>query len=426
MSDVFPKTISSAPDENLRRLLFMRFFSVSGQLVAILIAIYYLELSLPVQPLVVILFSLVVWSLLTLFLFKRPEDISDNVFFAQLVVDALSLTAILYYTGGATNPFAWFLLVPHSVASTLLSRRYAGLMALITSLSYTLIVFYYRPLVHLDHPLEMGMSGHFQEHVIGMWIGFVLSTILMAYFVAGMAESLRKRNELLIKMQERIFRDERLVALGTLATGAAHELGTPLGTMDVIAHELELEFRDAADDGLSKKLSLMQGQIKRCKNVLLTITQTAAEDKYDSGQLLSVDEYIANVVAQWRISHLGVDLRESINGLYPVPQLMTNATLTHAIINILDNAAEASPDFVSISLDWKDENMLVVIEDHGQGMDESKLALLGKQLVSSKDAGMGVGLYLTKATVERMGGQVCWENRKPCGVIATISIPLSI
>jgi len=403
----------------------MRVFSVSGQLIAILTAIYYLELSLPIQPLMIVLFSLVAWSLLTLFLFKRPEKISDNVFFAQLVVDALSLTAILYFTGGATNPFAWFLLVPHSVASTLLSRRYAGLMALITSLSYTLIVFYYRPLVHLEHTMEMGVGGHFQEHIIGMWIGFVLSAILMAYFVAGMAESLRKRNELLIKMQERIFRDERLVALGTLATGAAHELGTPLGTMDIIAHELELEFRDA-DNGLSKKLLLMQGQIKRCKKVLSAITQTASEDKYDSGQLLAVDEYIANVVAQWRISHLGVFLHENIKGPYPAPQLMTNAMLTHAIINILDNAAEASPKFVSISLDWKDGKMLVVVEDQGKGMDESQLALLGKQQVSSKDAGMGIGLYLTKATVEHMGGDVCWKSRKPCGVIATISIPLSI
>jgi len=417
-------TTTSAPDENLKRLLSLRALNISGQLTAILTAIYYLEMALPVKPLALILVSLVVWSLFTLFLLRESSKITDNAFFYQLIIDVVALTGILYFTGGATNPFAWFLLVPHSIASTLLPQRYVWLMALLTSLSYTLVVFYYQPLVHINHPMEMEAGGHFADHVIGMWIGFVLSTFLLAYFVAGMAQSLRKRNELLSDMKERMFRDERLVALGTLATGAAHELGTPLGTMDVVAHELEIELREVGDGSASNKLSILQGQIKRCKKVLSTITETATSEKYDSGQLLPVNEYLANVVAQWRISNLNVNLIELVNGEGNAPKLISDVALTRALINVLDNAARVSPNHVRLILGWNDENISIVIEDEGCGMDEAQLLKLGKHIMTSKEKGLGLGVYITKATLERLGGNIKWENRESKGVCVSISIPL--
>jgi len=425
MTSLLPKTTSAAADENLRHLLSLRALNVSGQLVAILSAIYYLDIVLPIDPLAIILTSLLVWSLFSLLLLKKPAKVTDNTFFFQLVVDVVALTGLLYFTGGATNPFAWFLLVPHSIASTLLSRRYVWLMAVITSLSYTLIVFYYEPLVHLDHPMEMGIGDHFADHVVGMWIGFVLSTFLMAYFVAGMAESLRKRNKLLADMQERIFRDERLVALGTLATGAAHELGTPLGTMDVVAHELELELHQEGDEDSRKKLLIIQGQIKRCKNVLMTITETATVDKYDSGQLLPVDEYLAHVVNRWKISNLNIHLIQGMCGKGSAPMIISDVALTRALLNILDNAAYVSPDHISLTLDWDARTIYVTIEDDGCGMSEQQLDRLGKHTVSSKEEGLGLGIYITKATVERLGGSISWKNREKGGVLVDISLPLN-
>lgn len=422
---MFPNTTTSAPDENLKHLLSLRALSISGQLIAILMAIYYLDMALPIKPLAMILIGLIIWSLFTLFLLKQPSKITDNAFFFQLIVDVITLTGILYFTGGATNPFAWFLLVPHSIASTLLSQRHVWLMALLTSLSYTLVVFFYQPLVHINHPMEMDVGGHFADHIIGMWIGFVLSTFLLAYFVAGMAQSLRKRNKLLSDMKERMFRDERLVALGTLASGAAHELGTPLGTMDVVAHELEIELREMTDESASNKLSILQGQIKRCKKVLSTITETATSEKYDSGQLLPVDKYLANVVAQWRISNLNVNFIEVVDGKGDVPKLISDVALTRALINVLDNAARVSPHHVRLILSWNDEMTSIVIEDEGCGMDEAQLLKLGKHVMSSKDKGLGLGVYITKATLERLGGSIKWENRKPKGVCVSISIPLT-
>jgi len=425
MTNLLPKTTSAATDENLRHLLSLRALNVGGQLVAILWATYYLDIVLPTQPLAIILTSLMVWSLFSLLLLKKKAKVTDNAFFFQLIVDVVALTALLYFTGGATNPFAWFLLVPHSIASTLLSRRYVWLMAIVTSLSYTLIVFYYRPLVHIDHPMEMGLGEHFADHVMGMWIGFVLSTCLMAYFVAGMAESLRKRNKLLADMQERIFRDERLVALGTLATGAAHELGTPLGTMDVVAHELELELQEDGDEDSRQKLLIIQGQIKRCKNVLMTITETATGDKYDSGQLLPVDEYLTHVLNRWRISNLNINLIQETNSEGVPPSIISDVALTRALLNVLDNAAYVSPDHINLMLDWDGRMIYIAIEDEGCGMSELQLDRLGKHTVSSKEEGLGLGVYITKATIERLGGNINWKNREKGGVLVNISLPLN-
>lgn len=417
-------TTTSAPGENLKRLLSLRALNISGQLIAILTTIYYLEMALPVKPLAAILVGQVVWSVSTLFLLKDSSRITDEAFFYQLISDVVALTGILYFTGGATNPFAWFLLVPHSIAATLLSQRYVWLMALLTSLSYSLIVFYYQPLVHINNPVEVEAGGHFKDHVIGMWIGFLLSIFLLAYFVAGMAQSLRKRNELLSTMKERMFRDERLIALGTLATGAAHELGTPLGTMDVLAHELELDFQAAGDKAASSKLSILQGQIKRCKKVLSTITERATSEKYDSGQLLAIDEYLANVVAQWRISNINVPLIEKVKGVGHAPKLITDLALTRALINVLDNAARVSPEYVKLVLSWTDSNIHIRIEDRGCGIDEAQLLKLGKHMMSSKDKGLGLGVYITQATLERLGGSIKWENHQPKGVCVSICIPV--
>lgn len=424
MSKFLSKSTESAPAENLRRLLLLRVLSLLGQILAVVLVIYYVELLLPLVPLGVIFLTVLAWTLGSYFFLKSPARISDNMFFIQLVFDVVSLTAVLYFTGGATNPFAWFLLVPHSIASTLLPKLYAWIMALIISASYTGIVFFYKPLVHIDHPMEMGMGGHFHEHIIGMWLGFVLSAFLMAYFVAGMADSLRKRNSLLAKMNARMFRDERLVALGTLATGAAHELGTPLATMDIIAHELEQQFEEPEQRYVKDKLILIQKQIKRCKNSLANITEKALDQKHDTGQVIRAEQYIQNLIAQWQVSQPDVTLHVHWLGKQPQPSILSDLSLSHSMINILDNAAHASPNNVSLSIDWDNKFINIVIEDEGAGMTEQQLSELRANVQLSSGTGLGLGTYIAKAAVERVNGQITWQNKKAKGLLVSVHWPL--
>ena len=425
MSRFIPRTSKSAPQENFKSLLLLRVFGMLGQLVAILLAVYHIQLSLPIEPLLTLLLVNAIWSAASYVLFQRQEKVSENGFFIQLVFDVLMLTALLYFTGGATNPFAWLLLVPHTIASTILSKRYAWLMAVIASLAYTVIVYFYVPLMHMDHPMEMGMGGHFEEHIIGMWLGFVLSAFLMAYFVAGMADALRKRNQVLNELKEKMYRDERLVALGTLATGAAHELGTPLGTMDIIAHELELQFKTAEQKPIKDKLVLIQKQIKRCKESLANITETATYERLDAGQIIDVDDYIKELVMQWQVSHTSEGFQQQWNGKGVVPKIVSDVSLSHAIINILDNAAQASNEEVVLAVNWDNQYLHITVRDDGPGMSGELLEKLGVSVQPSTQAGLGLGTYIAKASVERLGGFIEWKNNnKEQGLDVLIRVPI--
>lgn len=414
----------SLPIDHIMRILLLRAVGVVGQMTASAWVFYYLDLSLPLQPLAITLVILCLFSLATSFFLRGRSRVTEGTLFFQLMADVVFLTVVLYWTGGATNPFAWFLLVPQSLASSLLSYRYAWWMAFFTSLAYSLLVFFYQPLMY-SHNMA-GMAGQFSDHIMGMWIGFILSTNLMAYFVAGMADSLRKRNALLAAMNEQIFRDERLVALGSLAAGAAHELGTPLGTIDVLTHELARQAKKLNDEEMVDKMTLIQGQIKRCKGVLSSITKTAGDDKYNTGQVQAVDQYVENVLAQWQISHLDVMIEKYLIGPSPANKMVPELGLTHALINLLDNAAQASPEYVRITINWDDKDLFVTIEDKGKGMGKRELQQLGNPIASSKDMGLGIGIYLTKATIERMGGDINWENRVGGGISVMVRAPLGI
>jgi two-component system sensor histidine kinase RegB len=424
MSRFIPKTSKFAPQENFKSLLLLRVFGMLGQLVAVLLAIYHVQLSVPIEPLLSLLLVNAIWSAASYVIFKRQEKLSENSFFIQLVFDILMLTALLYFTGGATNPFAWLLLVPHTIASTILSRRYAWLMAVIASLAYTIIVYFYVPLMHMGHPMEMGMGGHFEEHIIGMWLGFVLSAFLMAHFVAGMADALRKRNQILNELKEKMYRDERLVALGTLATGAAHELGTPLGTMDIIAHELEQQFKTTEQKPIKDKLVLIQKQIKRCKESLANITKTASYERLDAGQIMDVDDYIKVLVTQWQVSHSSVDFQQEWEGAGVVPKIVSDATLSHAIINILDNAAQSSTEQVKLRVNWDNKYLHIIVRDDGPGMSDELLEKLGLSEQPSTQAGLGLGTYIAKASVERLGGFIEWKNNNEQGLDVLIRVPI--
>ncbi len=424
MSRFIPRTSKSAPQENFKSLLLLRVFGMLGQLVAILLAVHHIQLSLPIEPLLALLLVNAIWSAASYVLFQRQEKVSENGFFIQLVFDVLMLTALLYFTGGATNPFAWLLLVPHTIASTILSKRYAWLMAVIASLAYTVIVYFYVPLMHMDHPMEMGMGGHFEEHIIGMWLGFVLSAFLMAYFVAGMADALRKRNQVLNELKEKMYRDERLVALGTLATGAAHELGTPLGTMDIIAHELELQFKTAEQKPIKDKLVLIQKQIKRCKESLANITETATHERLDAGQIIDVDDYIKELVMQWQVSHASEGFQQQWNGKGVVPKIVSDVSLSHAIINILDNAAQASNEQIMLMVNWDNQYLHMIVRDDGPGMSGELLEKLGVSVQLSTQAGLGLGAYIAKASIERLGGDIEWKNNKEQGLDVLIRVPI--
>ncbi len=179
------------------------------------------------------------------------------------------LTAIFFFTGGASNPFVWFYLLPLMIAATILPRGHTWTMAAVTVLCYSALFLIDMPASgeHAHHQAE-----GFQMHVFGMWLGFVMSAGFVAVIIVGMAYSLRERDHKLAEAREQALKNERLVALGTLAAGTAHELGTPLGTMAILTAELQQDYAGEDNSGLQRKLAILQRQIERCKEALSSLS----------------------------------------------------------------------------------------------------------------------------------------------------------
>lgn len=386
----------------------------------ICLANWVLDIPLPLFPLSVIIAAHCLINGFTFLRMKRPQSVSSWEFFAQLVMDSLVLTAMLYFTGGSTNPFVSLFLLPLVTASTILPQGFAWAMAALTTSCYTLLMFFYRPL--LPHG-NMEHMADFNLHVLGMWFGFLLSAGLIAFFLVRMANSLRERDRILTATRENTLRDQHLVALGTLATGAAHELGTPLTTMAVLASELKREHAENAD--VVEKMDMLRSQLDRCKHILSDITASTGQTRAEGGNGQAVDNYMEDVVEGLKALRPAAKVSCELHGPKPAPDILADKTLTQALINVLNNAADASIDNIDVEVTWDSETLTIVVGDRGEEISPSVQAAAGTPFFTTKADGHGLGLYLAHAVIESFDGTLNLATREGGGVQAVIKLPLS-
>ncbi|MDX9739968.1 MAG: ATP-binding protein [Gammaproteobacteria bacterium] len=407
---------------NLQRLLLLRAGAVLGWVLALLFVGWQLGISLPFITMSALIAVWCIVSLASWAWLRDREDISDRVFVVQLLLDVAMLGLLLYLSGGSTNPLALLLLLPLIVSAALLPGVYSWIIAVAIIACYTLLLFRYEPLPIPAH--EHGLHD-FELHVTGMWLGFVLSAGLIVAFVAKMGSTLRERDRLLSESKQRALRDERIVALGALAAGAAHELGTPLGTIALIAEELGIDHED--DESLQQRLGLLREQVGRCKRTLTMLSLSAGQSQAASGHCLPVDEYLWEVIERWRALRPATEVRTDLAGDRPAPVIVAEQTLSQAIISILNNAADASRERIELKARWDWERLTLEVCDHGAGLAPAALSAAGKRVFSTKapGEGLGLGLYLAYSVVDRLGGEMLLFNREEGGACTWMTLPLT-
>jgi two-component system sensor histidine kinase RegB len=378
---------------------------------------------------------------------QADDLVTELEIFSQISLDVFAIAALLYLTGGASNPITWVFLLPLIITAIMLPQAYAWYMVIMTTSLYTMLIAFNVPLpsiephmpdpalmksnaegyLLLQHAHVMNDKSYFSLHMFGMWFGFVFSAGLVAFFVVELARTLRVQERSLAKARENALRDERVIALGTLAASAAHDMGTPLGTIAIVAHELGQEYPSHRYPELYEKMTIIQQQINRCKDALSVMSASAGEVRAESGSVMLLIDYIDDVINQWRTHESGVKLSYFID-----PHVETDAkiiaerTLTHSLINILNNAAEASPPELGIEFhaSWDLNNIEIKIRDFGPGFPAEIAEFAGKQPVVSKKRGLGVGLFLTYSTITRLGGLIKHYNSDSGGAIVEITLPL--
>ena len=401
---------------NLQRIFILRNIAIACELLAIILASRALVMILPLFPLLTIILVHGLFNIITLLRTRRPRPVSSSEFFIQLAFDALMLTALLYFTGGSTNPFVSLFLLPLIVTAVILPSRFVWAMASLTIACYTLLMFFYQPLPHAHHGTD------FDLHVLGMWFGFLLSTGLVTFFVVRMANSLRERDKLLASVQEQALRDQHLISLGTLATGAAHELGTPLATMAVLTGELRHDHTDDAD--VLEKADMLRSQLDRCKSILSDITASAGQARPEGGSRVAIDDYLKTMVSQLQSLRPTAKIACQLDGTQPAPQILADKTLTQALINILNNAADASIDDIQVEGQWNNESLTLTIQDRGAGLTPQAKTAAGTPFFTTKPDGLGLGLYLARSAIGRLGGQVRLLDRSGGGTQVVVELPL--
>lgn len=427
---------SLAPQlRSLRRLIGLRAIEVFGQLATIVIVVYGMDMAVPVTRLLMLTVGLALITLLTWWRSQQPWLVTDVELASHLLIDIGVLTGLLYYTGGSANPFVTLYLLPLSIAAAMLPPRYIWAVAGTPLACYTWLMFVHWPLpqgpmnfamlipelasgASDEHALH-GMQAEFNLHVWGMWLNFALSAVLIAWFVARMAQSLRERDGRLATVREEALRNEQLIALGTLAAGAAHELGTPLSSIAVIAKELE---RDHADDAvMGQALRLLRVQTERCKSILTNLT-----DRSDEATRHAYDDYLRYLVEQWQLMRPHVKISLHCSGTLPAPELTVERILDQALLNLLNNAADVSPQGIELEATWQKHHVTLEIRDHGPGISADVAARAGEAFFTTKGpgGGIGIGLFLANATIERFGGTVNLFNRDGGGACVRVTLPL--
>lgn len=393
---------------------------IAGELIAILSAQYLLGVYLPLAAMLGIVGLLTLINIWTWQQLRRESFISDKVFFYHLCIDVIAIAGLLYCAGGATNPFAWLFLIPLIIAATVLSTRATWTIAALSTLCYSLLMRFYIPLGNQDAHMHQG--GSFSQHVIGMWFGFVMSAGLIAWFVVGMANTLRERDRSLALAREKSLRDEKLIALGTLAAGTAHELGTPLATIAVVTRELE---RAEIPDTMRRKLNILSGQVSRCKAALSTLSSSAGAARAEGGGLVPVEHFLSDTVDMWQQQRGSVQINCHFSGNYDPAAVINEQTLTQALINLLNNAADASREPLCIDAFCTSTDLTIDILDRGPGLQALAANQLDQPKASKKEFGMGLGLFLAHATIQRLGGEIALTDREGGGTCSRIRIPLT-
>ena len=400
----------------LRRLLLLQGGSVLLMLLAAAVLPDLLGLSIARGPALAVVVLMAALGLFAHAARKWLLHLGRFAVFGLLVLQVLGWSAFVYATGGAANPLISMLLPPLAIAATVLPAGLTWVLTVLAVCAYAGLWQFHLPIHLLDH----GDAAHW--HLAGMWATFTLSALVMVSFILRITRTLRERDQALLAAAQARARDEHILALGNLAAGAAHSLGTPLGTMRLLLDELlEQPHHDAQS---RESLQLLGEQVSHCRSTLALLTAEAGGRRAEGGGSHPFGEWLRTVVSDWCVRHPRVAPQVRCDPSLENVVIVADVSLAQAITTLLDNAANVSTDEVSLQAVIDADQLSIAVLDRGPGMSDAQRAHLGKFPANRSDSGMGMGVYLAHATIARLGGTLSFGVRQGGGTVATTLLPL--
>ncbi|MBX7165857.1 MAG: hypothetical protein K1X74_05860 [Pirellulales bacterium] len=427
---------------NIRWLLALRWAAGVGQLVTIGVVRCWLGIELPLAELAGIIAIEFVTNAAFAWWFRRAVAVrsweqthvlAQRLLGLVMMLDILLLTGLLYLTGGPENPFCIFYLVNISLAAVVLKPRWTLWLAALAVVCFTTLLNFHRPLPALATIwLPDAAATHDDDHKAqlvrtqGLWFALSGAALFLVYFITRATAELARRESELSTEQQRRAQSQKLEALATLAAGAAHELASPLSTIAVVARELELQLvRDGVAEPTVQDAQLIRREVGRCREILDLMANRAGESVGEKILTLSLAELIERTFDGLREpERVEVDISSAARERrLHVPQ----HALAQSLRVVLRNALDASPNAgrVRLSAEPLGKMVRIVIRDSGTGMPPEILARAGEPFFTTKEPGqgMGLGLFITRRVIERLGGSLELSSVSGEGTTATITLP---
>ncbi len=406
---------------NMQQLIQLRWIAVVGQLVTILVVHYGIGIALPLHSMLCVLAALSAFNLASHLWWRKRVQVSNTALLAGLLVDAASLTLQLYLSGGITNPFVFLFLLQVALGTVLLRSPASWILAAATGICVVALILLPTPIEIPAHP-GGGMSD---RYVQGLLICFLLLDALLVVFIGRIGGILRERDARLAELRQRAAEEEHIVRMGLLASGAAHELGTPLSTLSVILGDWRHLPSFASDAELSHDVEEMQVQVARCKSIVTNILLAAGKTRGESPVETTLHALLDDMAEEWRTLRSAAGFRYT-RRCADDPRIVSDAGLRQMVFNVLDNALEVSPGWVSLDAHCRDGELVIDISDAGPGFAPDVLERLGTPYNSTKGRpGGGLGLFLSVNVARTLGGSLTAHNRREGGTTVTLILPLS-
>jgi two-component system sensor histidine kinase RegB len=393
----------------LQRIFWLRSALILGVLLIMLWAEFGLGVRLPWMAMALTLLLMAGLNAFTAWRARQLDPAKPAELFAQILADITALAVLLLYTGGWANPFVSLLLLPVVLASLLLPAWMAWATGGMALAAYSL-------LAYVNVPLYLPPEKAFYLHISGMWFNFAVSVGVVVFMVLRLRNLLRDREHELASYREENLRNEQVVAVALTAASAAHELGTPLNTLALLNENLLAD----ADADKREDLELMRTQIARCRKLLQDLSRTAQAEA--ANVPVAADRYLSRLAEEWRLLRPAVEVEAAWAGQQDAPLIQPPTNLDQSLINLLNNAADAAPGPVLVQGKLAKDGLQIDILDAGPGPAPA-LRAMAEPGRSSK-GGLGLGLFLSNASIENLAGQVTLSERENGGTCVSVWLPL--
>ncbi len=417
----------TANHQNAMLLVQLRWLAVLGQALTMVLSTVLFDLRLPMAPMFGVIGVLILFNLYSMLRPRADREVRNGELMAGLFIDISALTALLYLSGGASNPFVFLYLLQVTLGAILLRAGSTWLLAAYACLAFGLLTRYHVPLTFGEHL----QRSAFDLHVLGMLVCFVLDILLLVVFIRQIGTNLRRRDRNLADLRQQAAEEDHIVRMGLLASGAAHELGTPLATLSVIIGDWRHlpEFRDHLE--LREELEDVDAELRRIKDIVNGILLSAGEARGERPVLTTIARALDETIDEWRRLWPAVTfdyvIEEPLDhqAFHHTP-VVSDSAMRQVLFNVFDNAREASPEWIGLHIRCRDGLLTGEVRDHGPGFSPQMLGRIGKPYQSSKQRpGSGLGLFLVVNVLRKFGGTVEISNGEYGGAIVRLQLPLS-